>query len=108
MSIRPQIIGLALITTANGLLGAPAVAQGIAPRVGVVCVLSEQSAFPFSAGDNRCFSAINGRTLVPKYTAACLIRGNDYTRINFMFSAVPNVQCGGLAAYGNPASKDEY
>lgn len=83
-------------------------AQAQAPRVGVLCQMSAQSAFPFGAGTDRCFQPINGKTLVPTAVAACFIQGNDYTRVTFVFSAVPSPQCGGLAAYGNPATKAQY
>lgn len=103
-----RIVVLCGFVVASGLGRAPAVAQGSSPRVGVLCVLSEQSAYPFGAGTNRCFSEINGKALVPKFSAACFVQGADYTRVTFVYSAVPNPQCGGLAAYGSPATKAQY
>jgi hypothetical protein len=85
-------------------------------RVGVLCVFSQKSAFPFAAGNDRCFKEImtttaggvRGQTLVPMSTDVCLLRTTDGPRLTFIYSAVPKPACGGRAGYGDPASKDQY
>lgn len=107
MNVHPSILLALLITsgTAPTLIAAAQDTDATPPRVGVLCVVSTTSAFPFAAGNDRCFREINGRTVPPQHAAACLMQGADYTRVTFVFSAIPAFECGGPAAYGVKAEK---
>lgn len=71
----------------------------------VFCVVSEEKAYPFSAGKDRCFKEINGKKSVYKSVAVCAVDTTDGPRLRFMYSVMPKASC----IEGNPVTKkDDY
>lgn len=69
----------------------------------VYCVVSEQSTFPFAAGNDRCFKEINGKKSVYKSSAVCAVKTTDGPRLRFIYSVAPQANC----IDGAPATRKE-
>ena len=67
-------------------------------------MLSETSAFPFSAGNDRCFQEINGQKVVLKSANVCAEGTTGGPRLYFIYSATPKAAC----IIGSPATKEQY
>jgi hypothetical protein len=110
-------VGLLVAVPASAQISASRATPG-ALAVSVLCVVSERSAFPFPAGTDRCFKEINispspgapavGRLVTPMFTNVCLKNTTNGPRLTYVYSAVPKPFCGGPAAYGDPAGKEQY
>ena len=76
-----------------------------AVRAGVQCGFASGRDFPYSAGRDRCWEAINGKTLAPKTAIACAVQRSDGTlSVTFHFSELPNPECDN----GKAATKEQY
>jgi hypothetical protein len=82
-------------------------AKASALKVSVLCVLSATSAYPFPAGNDRCFKEIDGRTAAPSSANACVSRTLSGLRVTFVYSATAKAECNPAIA-GKQATQDEY
>jgi hypothetical protein len=69
----------------------------------VICVLGTR-AFPFPAGNDRCFKEINGQKPMPASATVCAENTSSGPRLRFVYSSQPKAQC----VTGIVAAKGEY
>ncbi|MDH4359605.1 MAG: hypothetical protein OEW33_02575 [Nitrospirota bacterium] len=71
----------------------------------VYCMVSEEKAYPFSAGKDRCFKEINGQKSAYKSATVCAMDTTDGPRLRFMYSVADKATC----IEGSPVTKaDDY
>jgi len=86
-------------------LGAVHAADEPTVRAGVQCGFASGSAFPFTAGRDRCWEPINGKTMLPKSTLACAVQRSDgMLSVTFHFSESAKLECDN----GKPATREQY
>jgi hypothetical protein len=69
----------------------------------VYCVVSEDKAFPFPAGKDRCFKEINGKKSAYKSAMVCAVNTTDRPRLRFMYSVAAKATC----IEGSPVTKED-
>lgn len=80
-------------------------ADEAAVQARVECGFASGGYFPFSAGRDRCWDAINGKTMVPKTAVACAVKRSDgVLSVTFHFSESPKPECDS----GKVATKEQY
>ena len=98
-----SMIGLLALLVAG--TNAARAADDTSVRASVECEFAGNHAFPFSAGRDRCWDTINGKTLVPRTVIACAVQRSDGTlSVSFHFSELPKPECDN----GKVASKEQY
>jgi len=86
-------------------LGSAHAADEPTVHAGVQCGFASGRAFPFTAGRDRCWEPINGKTMVPKSTLACAVQRSDgVLNVTFHFSESAKPECDN----GKPATKEQY
>jgi hypothetical protein len=71
----------------------------------VECGFASGAYVPFSAGRDRCWSPVNGKTLALKAVVACAVQRSDGTlAVTFHFSELPKPVCDN----GKVATKEQY
>ena len=94
------------VAAAISLVSAPVVVHAQRTvQARVECGFSGGGYFPFTAGRDRCWSPINGKTLALKTVIACAVQRSDGTlAVTFHFSELAKPACDS----GKPATKDQY
>lgn len=103
--MKPRHVVTAL-AAAISLVSAPVAVQAQRTvQARVECGFASGGYFPFTAGKDKCWSPINGKTLAPKTVIACAVQRSDGTlALTFHFSELSKPVCDS----GKPATKDQY
>jgi hypothetical protein len=103
MKLQQCVVVVALAVSAT-----QALAEDTTRKASVVCT-TDASAYPFAAGNDRCFKDIsrNGEwvRLPLKSAAACAVNTSDGLRLYFTYSTQDKASC---VFMSNPVGKAEY